>query len=85
MKHIVSVCDFLERRVLKEVFSRARKFSYGDRLPGHLRAIDTSLEGYQVVTLFYQPSTRTRMSFELAVHKLGGKVVSSENAKAVPA
>ena len=32
-----------------------------------------TLEGYSMATLFYEPSTRTRLSFEAAMGKLGGR------------
>lgn len=40
-----------------------------------------SLPGRLVATLFYEPSTRTRLSFEAAVYRLGGQVISAENAR----
>ena len=40
-----------------------------------------SLKGKILTTLFYEPSTRTRLSFESAMLKMGGGVVSTENAK----
>ena len=39
------------------------------------------LDGYVMSTLFYEPSTRTRLSFEGAMSRLGGGVVSTENAR----
>ncbi len=39
------------------------------------------LKGKSVCLLFYEPSTRTRTSFEQAVIKLGGNPVTTENAK----
>jgi aspartate carbamoyltransferase catalytic subunit len=35
-----------------------------------------------MATLFYEPSTRTRFSFEAAMHRLGGRVLSTEHAGA---
>jgi aspartate carbamoyltransferase catalytic subunit len=38
------------------------------------------LEGFIMSTLFYEPSTRTRLSFESAMARLGGTVLSTESA-----
>lgn len=42
-----------------------------------------SLRGKVVATLFYEPSTRTRLSFESAIQRLGASLISTENAKEV--
>ncbi|MCL4334851.1 MAG: aspartate carbamoyltransferase [Candidatus Thermoplasmatota archaeon] len=42
----------------------------------------TSMSGRIMSTLFYEPSTRTRMSFEAAMHRLGGSVISMAEPKA---
>ena len=39
------------------------------------------LKGKILATLFYEPSTRTRLSFEAAIRRLGGTVITTENAK----
>ncbi len=39
-----------------------------------------ALSGKIMTTLFYEPSTRTRLSFESAMLRLGGSVISTENA-----
>ena len=49
---------------------RKNPWKYSDKLKGKILA-----------TLFYEPSTRTRLSFETAMLRLGGSVVSTENAK----
>ncbi len=38
------------------------------------------LRGRVLATLFYEPSTRTRFSFESAMYRLGGQVLTAENA-----
>jgi aspartate carbamoyltransferase catalytic subunit len=60
-----------------ELFDRARGME-------RLVARGGSLE-YQnriMATLFYAPSTRTRLSFEAAMHRLGGRILSTEHARA---
>lgn len=39
------------------------------------------LNSYIMASLFYEPSTRTRLSFEAAMQRFGGRVISTENAK----
>jgi aspartate carbamoyltransferase catalytic subunit len=51
---------------------------------GYVRSVaepparDTSLAGHTVANLFFEPSTRTRVSFELAAERLGATVVDLE-------
>src|SRR5271170_862847 len=42
----------------------------------------TVADGLIMATLFYEPSTRTRLSFESAMHRLGGAVISSADMHA---
>lgn len=80
MKHLISCKQYDNHEQLDGFFSRveeANKIRYreGIRLPfGHV-AKDKIM-----ATLFYEPSTRTRFSFETAMHKLGGNVISSDSA-----
>ena len=39
------------------------------------------MKGYILATLFFEPSTRTRLSFETAMHRLGGNVVGFSSAE----
>lgn len=39
------------------------------------------LEDYILATMFFEPSTRTRLSFESAMHRLGGRVMTSVGIK----
>lgn len=39
------------------------------------------MKGYVLATLFFEPSTRTRLSFEAAMHRLGGSVIGFSSAE----
>lgn len=73
MNHIVAVEQFGRESIL-ELFQQA------DRMK-QVHASDGLLRDRILATLFYEPSTRTRLSFESAMLRLGGQVISTENAR----
>lgn len=70
MHHLLETQQF-DRVALKELFSIATS------MENHR---DDSLHGKILASLFYEPSTRTRFSFESAMFRLGGQVITAENA-----
>jgi aspartate carbamoyltransferase catalytic subunit len=67
MSHsLVSITDFSKQDIL-DIVERASFFE--KNLNQNL------LDGKVVATLFFEPSTRTRLSFETAVNRLGGRVI----------
>ncbi len=69
-KHIIA-CQQFDKAFINKIFSLADKLSRSKGMP---------LKGKILATLFYEPSTRTRFSFESAMIRLGGNVVTTENA-----
>jgi len=65
-KSLVSIIDYTKDEYLK-ILDLAAKFEQQPK--------QKLLEGYVVATLFFEPSTRTRLSFESAVNQLGGKII----------
>jgi aspartate carbamoyltransferase catalytic subunit len=67
-RHLIDPMDFsLEE--LEEIFELA-----GDIISNPVKYSD-SMKGNLLATLFYEPSTRTRFSFEAAMLRLGGQVI----------
>lgn len=75
LHHIIEAQQF-DRAVLTILFERSRQMETVVRQGGV-----TDFRSRIMATLFYEPSTRTRFSFEAAMHRLGGRVITTENAR----
>jgi aspartate carbamoyltransferase catalytic subunit len=72
LRHLISL-DSLERSQIDAIIERAREYltPIGQPAPR-----DTVLRGCTVANLFFEPSTRTRASFELAAKRLSADVLN---------
>jgi aspartate carbamoyltransferase catalytic subunit len=74
LRHVVESQQFTVP-LLMELFDRSRGM---ERVIARGGSLD--YQNRIMATLFYAPSTRTRFSFEAAMHRLGGRVLSTEHA-----
>ena len=70
-KSLVSITDYSKEDILR-ILNLTKKF---DEQPNR-----RLLEGKVCATLFFEPSTRTRLSFETAVNRLGGRIIGFSDA-----
>ena len=74
MKHLIDIKDLSTKEidelidVAKDIMTNKEKYA-------------KKCEGKKLATLFYEPSTRTRLSFEAAMMELGGNVLGFSSAK----
>jgi aspartate carbamoyltransferase catalytic subunit len=74
LRHIIDAQQFTVP-MLMELFDRSRAM---ERIAARGGTLD--YQNKVMASLFYQPSTRTRCSFEAAMFRLGGRVFSTEQA-----
>ena len=67
-RDVISILDF-SREDLERVFSLA------DEIRRDPKAFSEELKGYVMATAFFEPSTRTRLSFQTAMLRLGGSYI----------
>ena len=67
-RDLISLLDF-DRRELETIFRTA------DKMQRLTRKCGSQLKNYVMATIFFEPSTRTRLSFETSMHRLGGSVI----------
>ncbi len=68
---LVSINDLSKEEII-ELLEKAKSFEQNPN-----RRV---LEGKVIATLFFEPSTRTRLSFETAVNRLGGRIIGFSDA-----
>jgi len=74
LRHVIESQQF-SRPILEDLFARAEEIK---REPHHFIG---RLAGQVMAALFYEPSTRTRLSFEAAMLRLGGETMATDNAR----
>ena len=74
MRHVIESQQF-SRSALEELFARSEEIK---REPHRFIG---RLAGQVMAALFYEPSTRTRLSFEAAMLRLGGQTMGTDNAR----
>ena len=74
LRHLVTL-NGLTREVLTSILDRAESYR---RLPGQPAYQGRELAGVTLANLFFEPSTRTRASFELASLRLGAHVLNMD-------
>jgi aspartate carbamoyltransferase catalytic subunit len=72
--HVIEAQQF-SRPLLEAIFERA------DAMRAEPEAVADRLRGRIMAALFYEPSTRTRLSFESAMLRLGGRTIGTDNAR----
>jgi aspartate carbamoyltransferase catalytic subunit len=72
LRHLLRL-EGLSREFITRLLDRAESYQ---RPPGDTPARDTILQGHTVANLFFEPSTRTRASFELAAKRLSADVLN---------
>ena len=70
-RSLVSISDYNKEEIL-EILDAAADFEANPNR--------STLKGKVIATLFFEPSTRTRLSFETAVLRLGGSVIGFSDA-----
>jgi aspartate carbamoyltransferase catalytic subunit len=70
-RSLVSIDDLNKEEVIR-ILDDAAEFEK--------KPVRKLLEGKVIATLFFEPSTRTRLSFESAINRLGGKIVGFSDA-----
>lgn len=76
LHHVLSAQQFASRQEIDDLFTLAESLERAD----YLGAVPPVLNRKILACIFYEPSTRTRLSFSSAMLKLGGQVLTAESA-----
>jgi len=73
MRHLIDIADFTTEEVEELIFTACD-------ISEHPEKYSSCCKGKKLATLFFEPSTRTRLSFEAAMLELGGSVLGFSDA-----
>ncbi|MDR0319808.1 MAG: aspartate carbamoyltransferase [Rickettsiales bacterium] len=73
IKHIIKADQFNKTYLFK-------LFSLADHMRSSPKLYRSTLDGQYIAAIFFEPSTRTRLSFVSAIQRLGGRTLETENA-----
>lgn len=76
LRHLLSISDLTDSQI-NQILSDAKAFS--SRRESDV-GLMPALRGRVIVNLFYEPSTRTRVSFEIAAKRLSAEVINVDTA-----
>ena len=74
MRHLIEPKNFTDKEI-QDVLDLAERIAMNPEMYSHVA------DGKKLATLFYEPSTRTRLSFEAAMLSLGGKTLGFSSAE----
>ena len=74
MKNFINISD-LSKNNLRTIIDGAKKKNLQEKNPNSQPDADQPIKGKTMIMLFGKPSTRTRISFDLAVKQLGGSSI----------
>lgn len=77
LRHLITT-EGMSKALITDILDRSERFIQPD---GHIHSPELYLEGKTIANLFFEPSTRTRSTFELASKKLGATVINLDIAQ----
>ncbi len=80
IRSLISITDFSKEEILRIMELAAEFEREAEKGPESAAKTEKILDGRIIASLFFEPSTRTRLSFESAMNRLGARVIGFSDA-----